>query len=103
MPDTIPLFPLGEVLFPGKPFRLHIFEPRYLQMVRYCVSEKRPFGVLLITKGNAEESGAEHVQIGCTARILRVQRANDGQRLFIDSVGEQRFRVLGTNTEKPYL
>src|SRR2546421_4823703 len=102
MPETLPLFPLGEVLFPGMMLPLHIFEPRYRLMIRRCVSEKIPFGVVLITRGQEVGPGAEFFNVGTTARITRVQRADDG-RLYIASVGESRFRVLQTNNDQPYL
>src|SRR5712692_5143720 len=102
MPDMLPLFPLSEVLFPGMMLPLHIFEPRYRLMIRRCVSEKIPFGVVLITKGQEVGPGAEFFPVGTTARITRVQRADDG-RLYIASVGEQRFRVLQTFHDQPYL
>lgn len=103
MPDTLPLFPLSEVLFPGMMLPLHIFEPRYRLMIRRCVSEKLAFGVVLITAGQEVGPGAaEFFNVGTTARITRVQRADDG-RLYIASIGEQRFRVLQTFTDQPYL
>jgi Lon protease-like protein len=102
MPEMLPLFPLSEVLFPGMLLPLHIFEPRYRLMIRRCVSEKIPFGVVLISRGQEVGPGAEFFNVGTTARITRVQRAEDG-RLYIASVGDQRFRILETNTEQPYL
>ncbi|HLQ34544.1 MAG TPA: LON peptidase substrate-binding domain-containing protein, partial [Chloroflexota bacterium] len=102
MPDMLPLFPLSEVLFPGMMLPLHIFEPRYRLMIRRCVSEKIPFGVVLITRGQEVGPSAEFFNVGTTARITRVQRADDG-RLYIASVGEQRFRILQTFTDQPYL
>ena len=102
MPETLPLFPLSEVLFPGMMLPLHIFEPRYRLMVRRCLDEKKPFGVVLISKGSEVGPGAEFFPTGTTARITRVQRSDDG-RLYIASVGEQRFRVLETIRDEPYL
>src|SRR5579883_108632 len=102
MPETLPLFPLSEVLFPGMLLPLHIFEPRYRLMIRRCISEKLPFGVVLITRGQEVGSGAEFFQVGTTARITRVQKEDDG-RLYIASIGEQRFRILQTFDDQPYL
>ncbi len=102
MPDMLPLFPLSEVLFPGMMLPLHIFEPRYRLMMRRCISEKIPFGVVLISRGQEVGPGAEFFNVGTTARITRVQRAEDG-RLYIASIGEQRFRILSTSDEQPYL
>jgi uncharacterized protein len=102
MAEMLPLFPLSEVLFPGMMLPLHIFEPRYRLMIRRCVSEKIPFGVVLISKGQEVGAGADFFNVGTTARITRVQRADDG-RMYIASIGEQRFRILETFTDQPYL
>ncbi len=102
MPESLPLFPLSEVLFPGMMLPLHIFEPRYRLMIGRCVNEKIPFGVVLISRGQEVGPGAEFFPVGTTARITRVQRAEDG-RLYIATVGEQRFRVLETFGDEPYL
>src|SRR5258707_13826771 len=85
-PERIPLFPLNVVLLPGAILPLHIFEPRYRQMVRHCLDEKREFGVLLaLPKGI--------VRVGCTARVTEVvKRYNDG-RMDIVTVGRFPFRI----------
>ena len=71
--SRLPLFPLGIVLLPGEPVPLHIFEPRYKEMVRVCTDEERPFGIVYAS----ENRGAD---IGCTALIERVAaRYNDGR------------------------
>jgi ATP-dependent Lon protease len=85
-PDRIPLFPLNVVLLPGATLPLHIFEPRYRQMVRHCVDQKSEFGVLL-----ASPKGI--VRVGCTAEVTQVvKRYNDG-RMDIVTVGRSPFRV----------
>jgi len=85
-PERIPLFPLNVVLLPGAILPLHIFEPRYRQMVRHCVDENCEFGVLLaLPKGI--------VRVGCTARVTEVvKRYNDG-RMDIITVGRSPFRI----------
>ncbi len=85
-PDRIPLFPLNVVLLPGATLPLHIFEPRYRQMVRRCVDEKSEFGILLgLPKGI--------VRVGCTAQVTEVlKRYNDG-RMDIITVGRSPFRI----------
>lgn len=45
MTNFIPLFPLKIVVYPGEALNLHIFEPRYIQMVRGCIEQKKPFGL----------------------------------------------------------
>jgi Lon protease-like protein len=85
-PDRIPLFPLNVVLLPGATLPLHIFEPRYRQMVCHCVDEKSEFGILLaLPKGI--------VRVGCTAQVTEVlKRYNDG-RMDIVTVGRSPFRI----------
>jgi len=95
-PDRIPLFPLDVVLLPGVDLPLHIFEPRYREMVRKCLDEKSEFGMLL-----ALQKGIVHV--GCTAEIVEVvKRYNDG-RMDILTVGRTPFRVVQLHTENPLL
>ena len=86
-PQRIPLFPLNVVLLPGADLPLHIFEPRYRQMVGHCLEEKDEFGMLLaLPKGI--------VRVGCTAQIVEVvRRYNDG-RLDILAVGREPFRII---------
>jgi len=86
-PDRIPLFPLNVVLLPGATLPLHIFEPRYRQMVHRCVDEKCEFGVLLaLPKGI--------VRVGCSAEVTEViKRYNDG-RMDILTVGRSPFRIV---------
>jgi Lon protease-like protein len=99
----LPLFPLNTVLFPGMPMPLHIFESRYKQMIKYCLTENTAFGVSLIHRGS-EAFGplAEPHNIGCTARIIEVQALDDG-RMNITTVGERRFRIHSLNYDMPYL
>jgi Lon protease-like protein len=99
----LPLFPLNTVLFPGMPLPLHIFEERYQEMIRLCLAEKRPFGVVLIREGRAEQGPlAEPFAIGCTADIIQVQKLED-DRLFIMTVGQDRFRIHSLDRARPYL
>jgi uncharacterized protein len=89
---TLPLFPLGTVLFPGGPLSLRIFEPRYLDMVGRCLKEQGCFGVVLILDG--EEAGAvlAAAAVGTTARVVDFDTRPDGL-LGIECIGERRFRV----------
>jgi uncharacterized protein len=102
-PFEIPLFPLNTVLFPGMPLPLHIFEERYKAMIKWCVNEERPFGVALIRNGVAENGPlAEPHPIGCTAQITQVQPLSEG-RMFIMTIGYERFRILSLRRDLPYL
>jgi hypothetical protein len=90
--SVIPLFPLHTVLFPGGPLPLRIFETRYTDMVRRCMREQLPFGVLLIQDGDEAGVVATTATVGCTARIADFHSLHDGL-LGISCVGERRFRV----------
>src|SRR5690606_38009826 len=96
LPERIPLFPLGIVLYPGEPVPLHIFEPRYREMVRRCLEEDLPFGIVHVS----EEALAA---VGCTARIRRVLNRYDDGRLDIMALGEERFRIVELHRDRPYL
>jgi len=99
----LPLFPLNSVLFPGMPLRLHIFEPRYLEMMNLCITQKSSFGVVLIREGfEALGELAEPYRIGTTAQIVEVKPALSG-RMNILAIGGKRFRVDALHRDKPYL
>jgi len=106
MPEMMPLFPLGAVLYPGMLLPLHIFEERYRQLVRNLLArpEPRRFGVIAIRKGR--ETGIDGVhslyEIGCTATLRRVDELDDG-RFDLVTVGTQRFRLLAIDQTLPYL
>jgi uncharacterized protein len=106
MPETLPLFPLGTVLYPGLLLPLHIFEDRYRRLVRDLIAgpEPRRFGVIAIREGR--ETGADGVsalhEIGCTATLRRVSQHGDG-RFDLVTVGTDRFRLLAVDRSRPYL
>lgn len=94
----LPLFPLPEVvLFPGSPLPLHIFEPRYIEMVETIMEGDRTFGVLLFDPDSAQAR-----IIGCSAEILERDLLPDG-RMNIMTEGRKRFRILRTIEDKSYL
>lgn len=99
----MPLFPLKSVvLFPGMVLPLHIFEPRYREMINLCLAEGTPFGVCLIAEGNEVGAPAQPHTVGTAARIVRSERMEDG-RLNITTVGTQRFRILEIHHKHSYL
>jgi Lon protease-like protein len=99
----LPLFPLNTVLFPGNTIPLHIFEDRYKLMIGECIAARRPFGVVLIRRGQeAGTATAEPFEVGTTARIVDAETLDDG-KLNITCLGLQRFRVLGIRRREPYL
>lgn len=98
----LPLFPLNTVLFPGMPLHLHIFEPRYKLMIRECLEESKPFGVVLIKQGHEVGDSATIYETGTRAHITNVRHLDNGE-MDITSLGSTRFRVENTHNEKPYL
>jgi len=91
----LPLFPLEQmVLFPGMSLPLRIFEERYKVMIGACQVTDQLFGVLLIKSGSEVGAPAQPERVGCTARMLRIDRLPDG-RMTILTIGEQRFRLQG--------
>jgi uncharacterized protein len=90
--SVIALFPLHTVLFPGGPLPLRIFETRYTDMVRRCMREQQPFGVVLIQEGDEAGVVATTATVGCTARIADFHTLKDGL-LGISCIGERKFRV----------
>lgn len=99
--EALPLFPLNTVLFPHASLHLHIFEERYREMVRMCLREDRPFGVVLIREGS-ETGDADPYLVGTACRIKEVRTYEDG-RMDIAVQGERRFRVRHLDDSHPYL
>lgn len=94
--SLIPLFPLEVVLLPGTPLPLHIFEPRYKEMLAECLSQKSSFGIV-----RAQEEGV--AEIGCTAEIVAVTKTYDDGRMDIVTEGRKRFEVVDVNQERSFL
>jgi uncharacterized protein len=92
----LPLFPLDLVLLPGTPLPLHIFEPRYKEMIGECLAHDAPFGVIrALDEGIAE--------VGCTAEIVTVTKEYSDGRLDLVAEGRKRFEVLELNQDRPFL
>ena len=92
----LPLFPLDVVLLPGTPLPLHIFEPRYKEMIGECRANNAPFGVIrAVGEGIAE--------IGCTAEIVSVTKEYPDGRLDLIAEGRERFEVLELNRQRSFL
>src|SRR5271169_6648372 len=92
----LPIFPLELVLLPGVPLPLHIFEPRYKEMIAECLEQKKLFGVV-----RASSDGV--ADIGCTAEIMSVTKKYDDGRMDIMTRGVERFEVIQVNEERSFL
>lgn len=97
-----PMFPLGSVLLPSMVLPLHIFEPRYREMMdAVMASEDRSFGVVLIEQGHEVGGDDRRSSIGTLARVLETEQAPDG-RWAVISVGVRRFRVEEWLPDDPF-
>jgi Lon protease-like protein len=93
--ETLPIFPLGTVLFPGAILPLRIFEVRYMDMAKACLREGTPFGVCLIREGSEVGAPAVPEPVGCTARIAECDVEELGI-LKVKAEGIDRFRIVSS-------
>ena len=104
MAESLALFPLNTVLFPGVPLPLHIFEERYRLLVRELVEGLPPrrFGVVAIRQGLETAEDAVLYDVGCVAELRRVEPYADG-RFDIVTTGGPRFRLVDVDDSRQYL
>jgi Lon protease-like protein len=95
------MFPLGSVVMPGGVLPLHIFEPRYRELVRVCLDGDREFGVVLIERGSEVGGGDVRSSIGTAARIIEAEELPDG-RWGLVAIGVRRLRVCEWFDDDPY-
>lgn len=100
---VMPMFPLGSVLLPGGVMPLHVFEPRYRQMVIDILGEDGTpeFGQALITHGVETGGGDERATIGTVAQMIQVEALDDGRYALV-TVGTRRIRVNAWLPDDPY-
>lgn len=96
--QTIPIFPVHSVLFPGGPLVLRIFEPRYLDMISRCLKEESGFGVCLIKEGSEVGDAAQVYPVGTLGQITYWHKRPDGL-LGVTLRGEQRFHIVEQRVE----
>ena len=98
------MFPLGTVLLPGAVLPLHIFEPRYRQLVADLLADdvnEPEFGVTLIERGTETGGGEDRADVGVIARVVQIE-ALEGGRYALVVVGTHRFRVRSWLPDDPY-
>jgi uncharacterized protein len=98
---TLPMFPLGNVLFPHAQLPLHVFEPRYRALAETCLAGDGEFGVVLIERGSEVGGGDTRFSVGTVARIVAAGRLPDG-RYLLATVGTRRLRVREWLPDEPY-
>jgi hypothetical protein len=97
--QSLPLFPLGAVLFPGGVLPLRIFEVRYLDMISRCHRAGAPFGVVLLTQGGeVRRPGSMEAfsHVGTLATISELETPRPGL-MMIRALGAQRFRITSSD------
>jgi Lon protease-like protein len=98
----MPMFPLGSVLLPGAVLPLHVFEPRYRQLVKDCLaSPEHEFGVALIERGFEVGGGDVRTMVGTVAKLVQVGETEDGRYALI-TVGTRRIRIDRWLEDDPY-
>ena len=97
--ETVPIFPLQAVLYPGALLPLKIFEVRYMDMARACLKDGRPFGICLIKEGHEVGVPAIPERIGCLARIAECDMEELGI-LKVKAEGVERFRIVSNEVNK---
>lgn len=95
------MFPLGTVLLPGMVLPLHVFEPRYRQMLTDVLEDGRRFGVVLIERGHEVGGDDSRTSVGTMAEIVRAEEFDDGRWVVI-AVGTDRIRVERWLEDAPY-
>ena len=94
MTNFIPIFPLGIVVYPGEKLNLHIFEPRYKQLITECAEQKKPFGIPAVI-------GQRMQDIGSLVEITDISRTYENGEMDIRTRGLRVFRILEVIKEIP--
>ena len=94
MTNFIPIFPLGIVVYPGEALNLHIFEPRYRQLIQDCDKSKKPFGIPSVINDKICE-------MGTLVEIVEITQVYDDGKMDIKTKGLEAFRMLEIIKELP--
>ncbi|MEI2740709.1 MAG: LON peptidase substrate-binding domain-containing protein [Chitinophagaceae bacterium] len=94
MTNFIPIFPLGIVVYPGENLNLHIFEPRYKQLIAECHTAKKPFGIPTVIQNKVQEFGS-------MVEITELSKVYDNGEMDIKTKGIKVFRILEVIQEIP--
>lgn len=87
MTNFVPIFPLGIVVFPGEDLNLHIFEPRYKQLITDCFGERKPFGIPTVLQSGLSEHGT-------LVEVQEIVEVYDDGKMDIKTRGVSVFRIL---------
>jgi uncharacterized protein len=92
--NFIPIFPLGIVVYPGENLNLHIFEPRYKQLIQECHATKKPFGIPVVLDNKMQEYGS-------LVEITELSKVHENGEMDIRTTGIKVFRILELIKELP--
>ena len=87
MTNFIPIFPLSIVVYPGESLNLHIFEPRYKQLINECHKEAKPFGIPAIINNEVQE-------MGTLVNVTEIVTIHGNGEMDIKTKGVSVFRIL---------
>lgn len=87
MTNFIPIFPLGNVVFPGEMLHLHIFEPRYKELINDCFQQKKPFGIPSVFNNRVNE-------MGTIMQVVEISKLYDDGKMDIKTEGIRVFKIL---------
>lgn len=94
MTNFIPVFPLGIVVYPGENLNLHIFEPRYKQLIRECHAANKAFGIPAVIEKKVQE-------LGSVVEITAISKEYPNGEMDIKTKGVRVFRILEQVKELP--
>jgi Lon protease-like protein len=94
MTNFIPIFPLAIVVYPGEDLNMHIFEPKYKQLIKECFDQKKPFGMPVVINNKVNE-------FGTLVDILEISKIYNNGEMDIKTRGQKVFRVLEIINEVP--
>jgi hypothetical protein len=94
MTNFIPIFPLGIVVYPGEKLNLHIFEPRYKQLIDECIRQQKPFGIPTVIDNKVQEYGS-------LVLVTELTKTYDNGEMDIKTEGVRVFRILELIREIP--
>lgn len=94
MTNFIPIFPLRIVVYPGEKLNLHIFEPRYIQLIKECHIQNKVFGIPVVMKD-------ETAELGCTIEIEQIVKEYEDGKMDVKTSGQNIFRILETIEQVP--
>jgi Lon protease-like protein len=87
MTNFIPVFPLQAVVYPGEELQLHIFEPRYRQLIQECYTSGKPFGIPALL-------GNEIAEMGTLVQVTAIRKVYEDGKMDITTQGQKVFRIL---------